>query len=352
MKITFLTQYNQSPIMFSEEDITCPITHEIFIDPVILEGDGYTYERTAIERWLGSNSTSPSTGAAIKRNGLIPNYLVRQLADRATGCNNAHAPPLRNNLFPTRQEDSMETCTVVINQSSDTNRQEETLSHGNLPSKVKNIILYLAVIVLLIIIMVQSKVLTIDNEGLHIGNKKSNSPSYLDLPPPTPEQPVPPSPDRMSPSPSPSPESTYSPPLPEEWNYSPPLPEEWNYSPLPENYSPPLPEEWHSPPSPNPELYNDTYHIEDPMDPMQCYHTCHSCDGAGQYDCLTCAPDFPHFILNLPPHLSADPEFTVNRGENNGRGGCFECIEDTHCFDTRTCRENRCVDWYSDNIQN
>ena len=339
--------------MFSEEDITCPITHEIFIDPVILEGDGYTYERTAIEKWLRSNSTSPSTGAAIKRNGLIPNYLVRQLADRAKGRDNAPAPPLRNNLFPTRQEDSVDTCTVVINQSSDTNSQEETLSHGNLPSKIKNIILYLAVIVLLIIIMVQSKVLTIDNEGLHIGNKKSNPPSYQDLPPPTPEQPVPPSPDRISPSPSPSPESTYSPPLPEEWNYSPPFPEEWNYSPLPENYSQPLPEEWHSPPwswsqPPNPELYNDTY-TEDPMDPMQCYHTCASCDGAGQYDCLTCAPAFPHFILNLPPHLSADPEFTVDRGENNGRGGCFECIEDTHCFDTRTCRENRCVEfWYSD----
>lgn len=317
--------------MFSEEDITCPITHEIFIDPVILEGDGYTYERTAIEKWLESHSTSPATGAPLKRIGLITNYLIRQLVDRATGPNNAPVPPVRNNLFPTGQDDSA--CTVVIHDTT----QEQMVTNGNLPSKVKNFVLYLVVIVLLITIMVQSKILTIDNEGLHIGgNQKSDSSNNQPDLPPTPEYgppAVPPSPDPISPSPA----WNQPPPPDEECNHSPPLPEMWHYSPPWSTWTQP----------PNPDLYNETYH--NVQDPMQCYHTCASCDGEGQYDCLTCAPAFPHFILNLPPHLSADPEFTVDRGENNGRGGCFECIEDTHCFDTRTCRENRCVEfWYSD----
>ena len=38
----------------------CPITNEIFIDPVIAE-DGHTYERKAITDWLQKNSISPLT---------------------------------------------------------------------------------------------------------------------------------------------------------------------------------------------------------------------------------------------------------------------------------------------------
>ena len=34
------------------EDLYCPITHELFEDPCVLEGDGRTYERRAIEEWL------------------------------------------------------------------------------------------------------------------------------------------------------------------------------------------------------------------------------------------------------------------------------------------------------------
>lgn len=339
--------------MFSDEDITCPITHEIYIDPVILEGDGYTYERAAIEKWLESNSTSPATGAPIKRTGLIPNYLVRQLADRAAGRSAQRYPkqPLRNNLFP--KDNSKETCTIVINESSDNNRQETSVVSGNFLSKVKNIFMYMSLIVLLIVIMFQSKVLTIDSNGLHIGNKKSSSPSYPDLPSYPINSPLPPEEWNQSPPPIPA-----SPPsIPEDSSY--PTPEEWNssYPTLP--YSPPdypsqpsnsdfyndTSGEWYSPQPPsNPGLYNDTSH-----NPHQCHYSCSTCDGAGQYDCLTCAPGFDNFILNVPPELVH--EYYPERGENGGRGGCFECIQDTQCFDTRTCRENRCVEfWYSDNI--
>ncbi len=40
------------------DDLLCPITHEIIIDPVIAS-DGHTYERVAIEEWFKTNDTSP-----------------------------------------------------------------------------------------------------------------------------------------------------------------------------------------------------------------------------------------------------------------------------------------------------
>ncbi len=38
----------------SNDDFICPITYQIFRDPVIA-GDGYTYERAAIVRWILEN---------------------------------------------------------------------------------------------------------------------------------------------------------------------------------------------------------------------------------------------------------------------------------------------------------
>jgi len=41
------------------EEITCPITHCLFVDPVMLVGDMHVYSRRAIEEWLRRNNTSP-----------------------------------------------------------------------------------------------------------------------------------------------------------------------------------------------------------------------------------------------------------------------------------------------------
>ena len=38
---------------------------EIMQDPVLLMGDGQTYERRAIAEWLASHDTSPCTGATL-----------------------------------------------------------------------------------------------------------------------------------------------------------------------------------------------------------------------------------------------------------------------------------------------
>jgi hypothetical protein len=62
--------------------LTCPITLELFVDPV-LAGDGYTYERSAIVEWIKyHNGTSPITRQPIKIKDLKSNRIVKQLADQ------------------------------------------------------------------------------------------------------------------------------------------------------------------------------------------------------------------------------------------------------------------------------
>ena len=63
------------------EDLYCPITHELFEDPCVLEGDGRTYERRAIEEWLRrGNRTSPLTSRTLASTRLAPNRDVRAAA--------------------------------------------------------------------------------------------------------------------------------------------------------------------------------------------------------------------------------------------------------------------------------
>ncbi|EOD34457.1 hypothetical protein EMIHUDRAFT_228637 [Emiliania huxleyi CCMP1516] len=43
-------------------------------DPV-MAADGHSYERSAIERWLATKSTSPMTGEALVHTFLAPNHM-------------------------------------------------------------------------------------------------------------------------------------------------------------------------------------------------------------------------------------------------------------------------------------
>ncbi|EOD39925.1 hypothetical protein EMIHUDRAFT_69894, partial [Emiliania huxleyi CCMP1516] len=58
-------------------DFICPITTELMSDPV-MAADGHSYERSAIERWLATRSTSPMTGEALVHSFLAPNHMVRR----------------------------------------------------------------------------------------------------------------------------------------------------------------------------------------------------------------------------------------------------------------------------------
>jgi Mg-chelatase subunit ChlD len=57
---------------------TCPITREVMIDPVMCS-DGFSYERTAIEKWLRTSKLSPSTGLPLQHTMLVPNHALRNV---------------------------------------------------------------------------------------------------------------------------------------------------------------------------------------------------------------------------------------------------------------------------------
>mmetsp|Transcript_21053 Transcript_21053/g.40058 ORF Transcript_21053/g.40058 Transcript_21053/m.40058 type:complete len:791 (-) Transcript_21053:200-2572(-) len=63
------------PLTFS-----CPITGEIFCDPVVIS-DGHTYERSAILKWLKRNDSSPITREKIAGKSILPNFVVKTLLD-------------------------------------------------------------------------------------------------------------------------------------------------------------------------------------------------------------------------------------------------------------------------------
>lgn len=61
--------------------LICPITQDLLEDPVLLVGDGRTYSRAAISRWLRAQSTSPCTGEQLAPSGraLVTNWTLKGL---------------------------------------------------------------------------------------------------------------------------------------------------------------------------------------------------------------------------------------------------------------------------------
>jgi len=76
-----------------EEIVTCPISKEIFFDPVIAS-DGHTYERSMIVQWLNKNKNSPITREPIT-NVLIDNNIVKKIVNECMVIN----PQLTQNIF-------------------------------------------------------------------------------------------------------------------------------------------------------------------------------------------------------------------------------------------------------------
>lgn len=58
----------------------CPILHTLMIDPVV-DSDGNTYEKHAIEEWVRQNGTSPITRAPLSMNDLRPNLALKTAID-------------------------------------------------------------------------------------------------------------------------------------------------------------------------------------------------------------------------------------------------------------------------------
>ena len=61
------------------EELVCPLTHELMVDPVMLVGSGQTYERAPLERWLATHDTDPMTNVLLTDKTVRENVLVRSL---------------------------------------------------------------------------------------------------------------------------------------------------------------------------------------------------------------------------------------------------------------------------------
>lgn len=68
---------------FASSELYCPITRELFHDPVVAE-DGILYEREAIQKWFKTRITSPITGKPFTSTALFPMKMVRRTIDTMT----------------------------------------------------------------------------------------------------------------------------------------------------------------------------------------------------------------------------------------------------------------------------
>lgn len=75
-------EYCKCDYVFETEEVkknmTCPISFNIFQDPVIAV-DGHTYERKYIEDWFKASMKSPMTGESLSSTFIIPNHTVRSI---------------------------------------------------------------------------------------------------------------------------------------------------------------------------------------------------------------------------------------------------------------------------------
>ncbi|CAF0990373.1 unnamed protein product [Rotaria sordida] len=85
----------------------CPITRELMTDPVI-DPDGNSYERSAIEDWLKQHSTSPITRTPLRLNDLRPNRALRESIEE-----------YRNKQSSSNTITKSKPITIVNNQSFD-----------------------------------------------------------------------------------------------------------------------------------------------------------------------------------------------------------------------------------------
>lgn len=77
-------------------ELCCPITEDLYKDPVVLVETGQTYERKSIEQWFSrGHKIDPLTGKQLTSIQLVPNYAIKGLVqswiDRR-GQNGSQAP--------------------------------------------------------------------------------------------------------------------------------------------------------------------------------------------------------------------------------------------------------------------
>lgn len=72
---------NKINLSIDKEDIYCPITKQIFYDPVTIN-DGHTYEKEAILHWMQTNMSSPLNGNKLENKLFVQNrWLKNRIED-------------------------------------------------------------------------------------------------------------------------------------------------------------------------------------------------------------------------------------------------------------------------------
>ena len=80
VQIIYKSSYNMAKINveFDIHDICCPITKQIFFDPV-LASDGFVYEKDAIIKWFNNSDISPMTGKKIDEKKHMDNTIMKNM---------------------------------------------------------------------------------------------------------------------------------------------------------------------------------------------------------------------------------------------------------------------------------
>ena len=85
------------------DHLRCPISCDLFCDPVLLAQTGHTYDRVSIERWLRQKSppSDPSSNVELHSTATVPNWALR---DAVNEWRTAHGlPPLESPECATRR---------------------------------------------------------------------------------------------------------------------------------------------------------------------------------------------------------------------------------------------------------
>lgn len=70
---------NNEDFLDVPEVFCCPITMELFNDPVILLENGHTYERSAIREWFTTHNTNPITNKTINNKAYKTNWSLKHI---------------------------------------------------------------------------------------------------------------------------------------------------------------------------------------------------------------------------------------------------------------------------------
>lgn len=113
------------------DSFICALTHDLMADPVI-DPEGHTYDRPAIEKWLETHNTSPITRSPLSLSDLVPNRALRDSIEQwlqthqnaprhpaAASTNVASPPPLPVGAPGEDEEEITMTITASVRGTND-----------------------------------------------------------------------------------------------------------------------------------------------------------------------------------------------------------------------------------------